>query len=631
MQPIEILRNYWGHKSFRPMQEDVIDSVISKNDTLGILPTGGGKSICFQIPGLFFEGITLIVSPLIALMNDQVEHLKNIHISALAFHSGITRREADIEYSNIRNGKYKMVYVSPERIKSERFKDAIAETPIKLIAVDEAHCISQWGFDFRSDYLLLADLRALLPGVPCIAITASATPQVVEDIKKFLLFGKQAKVFSQTTFRPNLNYVVLEDENKSTRLLKIATKVNGTGLVYTKNRKSTVTLTSFLNQNGIVADYYHAGLTLEERNQKQESWKKGFTRIMVCTNAFGMGIDKSNVRFVVHYDIPESIEAYYQEAGRAGRDGLESWCVLLYCKPDRNVAETLLNAKYLERNKVQMFFNALCSYFQIPYNGGLDECFELNVNELASKYKLQMPEIQTALSMLEKDGILKLSEAFTNATRMRILTDNLGLYKFYLINPSFELFIKTILRMYGGVFDTYIQISEFEISKNLTLSVDKVKQGLKRLSENQLIDYLPQNEKPTFTLMMPRPIDIPYDASRWKFLKKESGRRLKAVFDYADGKNCRQILIASYFGQNDNDLCGKCDVCRNKKRSLGESLNRVSEVLGNEFTKDYSSFEEILNTLGTDPIYLEALRFIMDTGQLDKNKDGLYKWRETPK
>ena len=500
------------------MQEEIINAVISKTDTLAILPTGGGKSVCFQIPGLYFEGITLIISPLIALMNDQVENLKKRDISAIAFHSGITKREAAIEYTNIKNGKYKFVYVSPERIKTELFKEIIAETPVKLIAVDEAHCISQWGYDFRPEYLLISELREILKGVPCIALTASATPQVEKDIKEFLLFNAQSKSFKQTTIRPNLNYVVLDDENKNERLLKIATKVKGTGIIYAKNRKTTVLLAALLNKNGVVADFYHAGFELENRHLKQQSWQKGFTQVIVCTNAFGMGIDKSNVRFVVHYDIPESLEAYYQEAGRAGRDGQESWCVLLYSNPDKLIAEKLLNSKYLDKKTVQIFFNALCNQLQIAYNSGFDETFELDTTELAKKYNIQLPEIQTALGMLQKEGVLKLSESYANPSRLRILTDNMALYKFYLSNPTFELFIKTILRMYGGVFDNYIHISEFEIAKNLKIPLDRVKEGLERLTKMQLFDYLPQNEKPAVTFLMPRPEIIPYDTNRWKFL-----------------------------------------------------------------------------------------------------------------
>ncbi len=631
MNPLAILQNYWDHKAFRPLQEEIINAVISKYDTLAILPTGGGKSVCFQIPGLYFEGITLVVSPLIALMNDQVENLKKRDISAIAFHSGITKREAAIEYTNIKNGKYKFVYVSPERIKTELFKEVIAETPIKLIAVDEAHCISQWGYDFRPEYLLISELREILKGVPCIALTASATPQVEKDIKEFLLFNAQSKAFKQTTIRPNLNYVVLDDENKNERLLKIATKLKGTGIIYAKNRKTTVLLASLLNKNGVVADFYHAGLELENRHLKQQSWQKGFTRVIVCTNAFGMGIDKSNVRFVVHYDMPESLEAYYQEAGRAGRDGEESWCVLLYCNPDKISAEKLLNSKYLDKKTVQTFFNALCNQLQMAYNCGFDETFELDTIGLAKKYNFQLPEIQTALGMLQKEGVLKLSDSYVNPSRLRILVDNMALYKFYLANPTFELFIKTILRMYGGIFDNYIHISEFEIAKNLKIPLDRVKEGLERLTKMQLFDYLPQNEKPAVTLLMPRPEIIPYDSTRWKFLKQAALDRLKAVFNYATANECRQELISKYFGETDNHLCGKCDVCRAKKKTMGSVLESVKEVLSKYFSQNYCSFETIIEQVGNQSKNLEALRFLMDTGQLKKNKEGNYIWHETAK
>jgi len=631
MQPIEILNKYWGHTEFRPLQEDIINSVLAGKDTLAILPTGGGKSICFQIPGIMLEGLTLVVSPLIALMNDQVENLKKRNISAIAFHSGLTRKETEIEYSNIRYGKYKFVYVSPERIKTERFKEIIAETPVTLLAVDEAHCISQWGYDFRPEYLLIAELRAIFKKTPCIALTASATPLVQKDIYKFLKFDDKVPAFRQTIVRPNLNYAVVEDENKNDKLIKITSKLNGSGIVYVKNRKSAVFLSAFLNKNDVIADFYHAGIDLEQRNLKQLSWQKGFTRVIVCTNAFGMGIDKNNVRFVVHYDIPESPEAYYQEAGRAGRDGVESWCILLYCIPDKIATENNLLSKYLEKKQIQAIFNAICNYFQIPYGGGFEETYELDLSALSTQYNFTVQEIQTALGMMQKDGLVKLSDAFANPSKLMIIASNSDLYKFYLVNGSYELFIKTILRMYGGIFDNYIQISEFEIAKNLKIPVDKVKSGLDRLTKMRLFDYIPQNEKPVMTMLMPRPEIIPHDRALWKFLKENAHDRLNAIFNYAETKECRQKKLAMYFGENELFECGKCDQCRSRKKSLGNNVELVRNILQTSFSHEYHTFETIVEFIGEDENNMDALRFLMDTGKFKVNKQGLYKWNEQEK
>ena len=627
MEPFEVLNKYWAHASFRPFQEEIINAILSNNDTLAILPTGGGKSICFQIPGLLSEGATLVISPLIALMNDQVDNLKQKNISAIAFHSGLTRRETEMEYANIRHGKYKFIYVSPERIKTERFKDVVANTPINLLAIDEAHCISQWGYDFRPEYRLIVELRKILKNVPCLALTASATPAVQHDIITLLEFKGTFQTFRQTTVRPNLRYAVVDDENKDNRLIKITSKLKGSGIVYVKTRKTAASLSGLMNKHGVVADYYHAGLPLDTRNMKQTEWQKGFTRVMLCTNAFGMGIDKSNVRFVVHYDIPESPEAYYQESGRAGRDGNDSWCILLYCSPDKMSAENLILSRYLDKKYLQVIFNALCNHFQLPYWSGYENTFELDVRALSEHYKFPVHDIKVALGMLQKEGLLKLSDAFSNPSRLRIIANQTELYRFYLANASYEVFIKTILRMYGGIFDNYVPISEFELSKNLTLSVDKVRVGLEKLTALHLFDYIPQNEKPIMTMLMDRPETIPYNKTLWEFLKKTALERFKAMVTYAETKNCRQNALASYFGETNATDCGKCDACRASKQPLGNNLERIKGILSQSFSHDYFSIESIVEFMGGNTEDIEALRYLIDTDNFNINSAGHYKWK----
>lgn len=625
--PLNLLKQYWGHSSFRPLQEMIIQSVIEGKDTLAILPTGGGKSVCFQIPGLYLNTTTLVVSPLIALMNDQVDNLKKRGISAIAFHSGLTRRETEIEYSNIRNGKYKFVYVSPERIHSERFKEIVIDSRIGLLAVDEAHCISQWGHDFRPEYLLIAELRKIIPDTACIALTASATPKVIEDIKNHLGLNKHSHIFQETITRPNLSYVVLEEENKKVRLLKIMEGVKGSGIVYVRNRKTSALVAEFLSKNKISSDFYHAGLGLEERSAKQEAWQKGKTRIMVCTNAFGMGIDKGDVNLVVHYDTPDSLEAYYQEAGRAGRNGLESWCILMTNKPDRLEGKKWIESRYQEKKAVQHVFNALCSHLQIPYNSGQDEVFEIDVHAISKKYNLSVYDIQIALNILQREGVLKLSEAFANPTRLKIQVDNHHLYKFYLENPTYELFLKTILRMYGGLFDNYMPVSEVEMTRNLNLSVNKAKEYLNKLNDLKIIDYIPQNEKPAITLLINRPQIIPFDKTRWKFLKEMAIERAEWVKKYISDRRCRQALLAEYFGETVTTLCGKCDFCRSVRHKLSDAVNEVVPILKKHFCDHFEEMDVICEKIGAQPQRIEALRYLMDTGNLIKNKEGLYKWK----
>jgi ATP-dependent DNA helicase RecQ len=628
MKSVEVLEKYWGHKQFRPLQEEIVNSILAGNDTLAILPTGGGKSVCFQVPGLLLGGITLVISPLISLMNDQVENLRSKNISALALHSGLSKKECSIEYQNLRNGKYKFVYVSPERLRTEQFLDTIQATDIRLLAVDEAHCISQWGYDFRPEYILISEFREIIKDCPCIALTASATLKVQFDITTQLQFKKGKQVYRQTIERKNLSYVVLNEEAKNERLLKVCKNIKGTGIVYSRNRKGTSDLAKFLVQNGIKADYYHAGLDYDEKIKKQTSWQNGITRVMVCTNAFGMGIDKGNVRFVVHYEMPDSPEAYYQEAGRAGRDGEESWCILLYCKADKISAENMLKSRFMDKKDLEAIYNALCNHLQIPYGGGFEENFELDTGELNRKYNFKSTEIYTAISMLQKEGLLKLSEAFTNPSRLRIVVTNTDIYAFYLKNPSFEIFIKTILRMYGGLFDNYIAISEYDLARNLKLSVNKVREILKRLTTLKLFDYLPQNEQPLITMLSERQTKLPFDKKRWQFLIQAAEERLQAMISYASKDQCRQNSLSVYFGENNSSTCGKCDVCRAKKIKPSEMVQTVSLALKKELSGTYKTMESILKFLNDEPSKIESLRFLMDSGQIIEKEKGHFTWKE---
>lgn len=629
MKPVEVLEKYWGHKQFRPLQEEIVNEILSGKDTLAILPTGGGKSICFQVPGLIVGGVTVVISPLISLMNDQVENLKQRNISALALHSGLSKHECSIEYQNLRNGKYRFVYVSPERLKTEHFLDTIQVTDVRLLAVDEAHCISQWGNDFRPEYSLISEFRDLIKKCPCVALTASATLKVQNDIAENLRFQKPFPIFRQTIRRNNLSYVVLEDEAKNERLLKICMKLEGTGIVYSRNRKGTADLSELLVKNGVKADFYHAGLQYEEKLTKQKAWQNGHTRIMVCTNAFGMGIDKGDVRFVIHYEMPDSPEAYYQEAGRAGRDGKESWCILLYCKADKLASENMLRSRFLDKQTLEIIYTALCNHLQIPYGGGYEENFELDTSELNRKYNLKSTEVYTALSMMQKEGLLKLSEAFSNPSRLRIIVGNTDIYAFYLKNPSFESFIKTILRMYGGLFDNYIVISEYDIAHNLKLSVNKVREGLQRLTKLKLFDYIPQNHQPLISMLMERPVKFPYDKKRWMLLHQSAEDRLQSMIRYALQNECRQKNMSRYFGETELMDCGKCDYCRSKKIKPLDMLQEVSKTLQTELKGKTSTMENILKLMNEEPAKIEALRFLMDTGKLKENTKGHFTWKES--
>src|SRR6201996_9595494 len=466
----EILKTYWNHDSFRPMQEDIIQSVLLGHDTLALLPTGGGKSVCFQVPALAKEGICIVVSPLIALMKDQVENLKEKGIEAVAIVSGMSKREVDLALDNCIYSPVKFLYLSPERLLSELVRERIRYMKVNLIAVDEAHCISQWGYDFRPPYLHIADLRDIHPEVPVLALTATATEDVREDIQQKLRF-KNGVIYKKSFARKSISYVVQNEENKFRKLLDIARGVKGSGIVYVRSRKECAEIAKFYNDNGIRADYYHAGLTPDERSKKQESWKTNQTRIMVATNAFGMGIDKPDVRFVIHKDLPESLEAYYQEAGRAGRDEQKAYAVLLYNQSDRFKLERKFELAFPTIDEIKKVYHNLGNYFQLAYDAGGGISFDLDIGDFCSRYKLDPIKTLNALKFLEQDEYLAFSESVFLPSRFRFEVFNEQLYNFQIQNPGWDPFIKTLLRSYGGAFENYVRLKEFDVSRRGNLSV----------------------------------------------------------------------------------------------------------------------------------------------------------------
>lgn len=503
MTAIEILQKYWGHQAFRPLQEDIISSVLEGNDSLALLPTGGGKSICFQVPALVKEGICIVVSPLIALMKDQVEHLKSKGIEAIAIYAGMGKREIDILLDNCIYGKIKFLYLSPERLLSDLVRVRISYMNVNLIAVDEAHCISQWGYDFRPPYQQLSKLREILPNVPVLALTATATAFVRKDIVEKLEM-KDPKVFVKSFARDNLSYVVFGNEDKYKKLIDICKNVKGTGLVYVRNRRETAEVSNFINRNQIKADFYHAGLERDTRFLKQEEWKNNKTRIMVATNAFGMGIDKADVRFVVHLDLPESLEAYYQEAGRAGRDEKRSYAVLLANQSDVLGLESRYLDSFPSPDEIRKTYHYLGNYFQLAFGAGEGLTFTFDIADFCKRFNISVLKTISALKFLEHDGYLTLSESVFLPSRMMFIASHEDIYRFQIENKAYDGIIKTILRSHGGAFDGFVKINEADLAKKTGLSYKEIIALLNKLQAIELLTYIQQTDQPQLQYIRPR-------------------------------------------------------------------------------------------------------------------------------
>lgn len=623
----EILKTYWQHDTFRPMQEDIIQSVLLGHDTLALLPTGGGKSVCFQVPALAKPGICIVVSPLIALMKDQVENLKSKGIEAVAIVSGMAKREVDIALDNCVYGGVKFLYLSPERLLSELVQERIRYMNVNLLAVDEAHCISQWGYDFRPPYLHIADLRELHPNVPVLALTATATQDVREDIQQKLLF-KKPNVFSKSFERRNIAYVVKHEEDKLRKLLEVVHGVKGSGIVYVQTRRECAELAKFLTDNRVKADMYHAGLTSDERAKKQESWKSNQTRVMVATNAFGMGIDKPDVRFVIHKDAPNSLEAYYQEAGRAGRDEAKAYAVLLYNESDRYKMLKKFQLSFPSVDEIKRVYSHLGSYYHIAYGAGAGVSFDLDLADFCSKFKLDITKTINAFKFLERDEYISFNESAFLPSRFRFEVEHETLYNFQIQNQGWDAFIKSILRSYGGAFESYVRLKEFDVARRSGLSVQQVIEGLKQLQEYGLLSYFPQNDQPQLTFIKPRQQQVFVNTAYIEERKAIYRRKMEAVLAYASHKQCRSQLLLAYFDEPGADKCGVCDVCLEEKRK--HSAADIRDEITNDIVQLLGGAPVDLDTLvsaiksGTEKEALDTIRQLLDAGKIRFNGEKYY-------
>lgn len=625
----EILKHYWKYDSFRPMQEEIIQSVLLGRDTLALLPTGGGKSICFQVAALAKEGVCIVVSPLIALMKDQVENLKAKGIDAVSIVSGMSKREVDIALDNCIYGTVKFLYLSPERLLSELVRERITYMNVNLIAVDEAHCISQWGYDFRPPYLHIADLRDWHPNVPVLALTATATAEVRDDIQQKLLF-KQPNIFLQSFERKNISYVVQNEENKLRKLLDIAKGVKGSGIVYVRSRKETAEIAKFYNENNFKADFYHAGLTMEQRSLKQESWKTNRTRIIVATNAFGMGIDKPDVRFVIHKDMPESLEAYYQEAGRAGRDEHKAYAVLLYNYADRIKNEKKLLTNFPSVDDIKLVYHHLGGYFQLAYGTGEGISFDLDLGDFCTRYKLDPAKTLNALKFLEQDEYLAFNESVFLPSRFRFEVFNEQLYNFQIQNSSWDPFIKTLLRSYGGSFENYVRLREHDLARRSNLSVQQVIEGLKQLQELGILNYLQQTDQPQVTYLRPRVQNNELIINK-RYIEERKAiylKKLEAVFAYAEHKKCRSQMLLAYFDEANVNKCGVCDICLEERRqqNLAETADNITDEIVHLLSVDNLTIDDLITSIktGSEKDRIETIRLLLDAGKIKTDGQKYY-------
>jgi ATP-dependent DNA helicase RecQ len=625
----EILKEFWGYTSFRPLQENIIESITKGNDVLALLPTGGGKSLCFQVPALAMDGICIVITPLIALMKDQVGQLKKRGVNAVAIYSGLNKREIDIALDNCVFGHNKFLYLSPERLLTDIFIERVKRMKVSMIAVDEAHCISQWGYDFRPSYLQISELRILLPNVPFIALTASATEKVKKDIVDKLAL-RDVKIFQKSYERKNLSYSALYVEDKEKKMLEILKNVKGSSIIYVRSRRGASDISAILQKNRINADFYHAGLNNDEREVKQNRWISGELRVIVSTNAFGMGIDKPDVRSVIHYELPENPESYYQEAGRGGRDEMKAYAVLLYQENDIRILRDKISRAYPPIDFIRRVYQSLANFLKIAVGSSSLQSFDFDLSEFEKLYDLPRTETYYALKRLEAEGFIQLNESFYSPSAIMMSLSGEDLYKFQIAQAALDPFIKNILRMYGGgLYNNFVTINENDISTQMQIPTFEVMRLLQHLDKLNVLTYSQRKDKPQITFLTPRhdAVKLPLDLKKIEGRKNNDVEKSEAVIAYIRQKErCRSMVLLEYFGEIVNHNCGICDVCvdKRKEKEKIDSYKLFREALVEKLKKEPMSLEKLIQSIDikNKNQVLLAIREMLDNEEIQYNLAG---------